>query len=476
MFSCTPADDLQSTQAGCLCHRPEFAAVSRRLSRRGMLAALSAAALAGRPARAQPAPQPAATMLTNLRLFDGKGASLRGGVSVLVRGNLIASIAAGTPAAPDGASVIDCRGGVLMPGLIDAHWHTLFAPVPLPVLLTSDASYINLVASAEAERTLMRGFTTVRDCGGPAFALKQAIDEGLVVGPRIYPSGAMITTTGGHGDLRSLSELPRSAGGGLSHIERMGAAMIADDAGELAGRVREQLMQGASQIKLVGGGGVSSPRSPLDMSSFSVEELRHAVAVTRDWNTYVLVHAFAPHTIRRAVEAGAQCVEHGHLIDEATAALMAERGTWLSTQPFVSEEDQAPLTGPSRTRMQQVVAGTDQAYRLVRKHGVKTAFGSDLLFSPALMPRQGLMLTHLARWYSAAEALRMATAENAELLRLSGPRDPYPGRLGVVEEGAFADLLVVAGNPLEDITLLARPDSSLDLIMKDGRVHRNRLG
>jgi len=285
----------------------------------------------------------------------------------------------------------------------------------------------------------------------------------------------MLTTTGGHGDLRPLSDLPRSPGGPVSALERTGAAAIADSAAELRLRAREQLMQGASQIKVVGGGGVSSPRSPLDMTTFSLEGLRAAVEVAEDWNTYVAVHAYAPRTVQRAIAAGAQCIEHAHLMDDATAALMAEKGTWLSIQPFLSDDDAVPLTGPSRAKLQQVFAATDTAYRLAKAHGIRTAFGSDLLFSETLAARQGTMLTHLTRWYGNAEILRMATGVNAELLALSGPRNPYPGKLGVIEEGAFADLLVVDGNPVEDIALMADPGRNVHLIMKGGVAYKDRL-
>ena len=183
---------------------------------------------------------------------------------------------AGNPTAPDGAQVIDCGGRESHAGLIDAHWHSLFAGLPLANLLTGDIGFIHLAAGAEAERTLMRGFTTVRDLGGPVFAFKQAIDQGLISGPRIFPSGAMITSTGGHGDLRPLSDVPRSPGGPLSALEKTGASNIADSPDEVRLRVREQLFQGASQIKLVGGGGVSSPRSPLDIHAQRVRITRRS--------------------------------------------------------------------------------------------------------------------------------------------------------------------------------------------------------
>jgi imidazolonepropionase-like amidohydrolase len=235
------------------------------------------------------------------------------------------------------------------------------------------------------------------------------------------------------------------------------------------------LMQGASQIKLVGGGGVSSPRSPLDMSTFSEADLKAAIAVARDWNTIVTVHAYAPETVQRAVSAGARCIEHAHLMDETTAKMMADKGVWLSIQPFLSAEDTGTLTGPSHVASLQVFAGTNNAYQLAIKHKIKTAFGSDMLFSQAHAARQGTMLTHLTKWYSNADILKMATSTNAELLALSGPRNPYPGKLGVVEEGAFADLLLVDGNPLDDISLLANPDRSLLIVMKDGKIYKNTL-
>jgi imidazolonepropionase-like amidohydrolase len=414
------------------------------------------------------------TLFTNFRLFDGRSGALRDGLRVLVEGNLIKAVAGGNPTAPDGAQVIDCRGRVLMPGLIDAHWHSMFAALPLPTLLSADVGYISLAASAEAERTLMRGFTTVRDVGGPAFALKQAIDEGLMPGPRIYPSGAMITATGGHGDLRPLSDLP-SVGGTLSRMEQTGGSAIADSPDQVRKRVREQLLQGASQIKLVASGGVSSPRSPLHASTFTEPELRAAVEAAEDWGAYVTAHAYPPAPIRRAIAAGVTCIEHGHLMDEATAKLMAEKGIWLSIQPFVGDDDSICLTGQSRVDQLQVLAGTDKAYTLAKNYKIKTAFGSDLLFSGTLTARQGTMLTHLTRWYTASETLQMATATNAELLSLSGSRNPYPGSLGVVAEGALADLLVVDGDPIENINLIANPAKNFVIIMKDGKIYKDAL-
>jgi len=438
---------------------------------------MGAAAIAGltsRHAFAQASGPASKVLFTQVRLFDGKSDTLRTGVQILIEGNRIASIDTTNSPPPSDATVIECGDRVIMPGMIDAHWHTVYAAVPLNILMAGDMGIVFAASTAEAERTLMRGFTTVRDMGGPVFSFKQAIDTGIISGPRIFPAGAMITTSGGHGDLRMPTEIPRD-GGKLSVSELMGAAAIADSVGDLRLRVREQLLQGASQIKLVGGGGVSSPRSPLDMSTFSEEELRAAVNVARDWNTYATVHAYAPNTVQRALAAGVACVEHAHLMDEDTAKIMADKGVWLSTQPFLTMEDAASQTGPAVERIQQLFAGTPRIYDYVRKYGIKTAWGSDVLFSPELTPRQSFMLTHLSRWYTNAEALRMATSGNAELLALSNLRNPYPGKLGVVEESAFADLLVLNGNPLENIHLIEDPEKNLAVIMKDGQISKNTL-
>ncbi|MGY4260633.1 imidazolonepropionase-like amidohydrolase [Bradyrhizobium sp. USDA 4516] len=423
------------------------------------------------PAQAQ---QDGDVLFQNVRIFDGRNGALSGPSNVLIRNNKIEKISTG-PIAAD-AQVIAGDGRVLMPGLIDAHWHALLVrPTPAAVM-ASDIGYINLLAAAEATATLMRGFTTIRDMGGPAFSLKRAIDEGLVVGPRIYPSGAMITITGGHGDFRPLSDLPRTIGGMLSRMERIGGAMVADSPDEVRVRAREQLMQGATQVKLTAGGGVASPFSPLDVSTFTEQELRAAVEAAENWGTYAVVHAYTPVAIQRSIAAGVKCIEHGHLIDDASARLMAEKGIWLSTQPFLDMSGASALGPAEQDKMRQVVAGTDRVYGFAKKYKLKTAFGTDVLFSKALADRQGAMLTTLTRWYTPAEALIMATSTNAELLSLSGLRNPYPGMLGVVEEGALADLLLVDGNPIDNIKLIEDPAKNFLVIMKDGKVYKNLLG
>ena len=421
-------------------------------------------------------PAPGVTLIHDVRIFDGKAERLSGPAYVLVRGNKIERISATPLTAAPGATVIDGGGRTLMPGLIDMHWHAaLVRPTPAQAL-AADVGYSNLVAGAEATDTLMRGFTTVRDLGGPVFGLKRAIDEGIVAGPRIYPSGAVITVTSGHGDFRQPYELPRMQGSAATRMEVLGAAVVADSPDEVRLRSREQLMLGATQIKLTGGGGVASPHSPLDVVTFTEPELRAAVEAADNWGTYVTVHAYTPESIQRAIAAGVRCIEHGHLMDEPTAKLMADRGIWLSIQPFPDEMAHVfPPGSDEAQKAAQVLAATETAYRAGQEIQAQDGFRHGHPVLAALAQRQGELLTRLSRWYTPAQALVMATSTNAELLALSGKRNPYPGKLGVVEEGALADLLLVDGNPIENINLLADPRRNFLLIMKDGKVYKNTV-
>ncbi len=424
-----------------------------------------------------PAAAQTSVLFRNVRVFNGVDSTLQGATDVLVRGNRIAQIGkVDVTAAEPGMTIIDGGGRTLMPGLIDMHWHTLAVRPTIAVAMQSSAGYLNLMAGAEASDTLQRGFTTVRDVGGASFGLKRAIDEGWQAGPRIYPSGAIISVTGGHGDFRSPMELPRTIGTADSRMEVMGDTAIADTPDEVRVRVREQLMMGASQIKLTAGGGVSSPHSPLDVVTFTPEELRAAVQGANNWGTYVTAHAYTPAAIRQSVEAGVQCIEHANLMDEATAQLMATKGTWLSIQPLPEELIRAfPPDSEEYAKGREVLAGTDRAYQLAKKYKLKTAFGTDVLFSAALARRQGELLASLGKWYTPAEALIMATSTNAQLLALSGKRNPYQGRLGVIEVGALADMLLVEGDPLTDLSLIARPQQNFRVIVKDGRIYKNTI-
>jgi imidazolonepropionase-like amidohydrolase len=435
--------------------------------------------LGGATALAQPqSVEPSTVLFENVRIFNGKSDTLSDGMNVLVRGNTIDKISKDPISTGLGANTKTIAGGgrTLMPGLIDMHWHTMLVRSTPAVLLAGDIGYLNLMAGAEATDTLMRGFTTVRDLGGAAFGLKRAIDEGIVPGPRIYPSGAMITVTSGHGDFRQPFEVPRVLGAPQSRGEQTGAAMIADSPDEVRVRVREQLLLGATQIKLTAGGGVASPHSPLDASTFTEAELRAAVEAAENWGTYVTVHAYTPVSIQRAIAAGVRCIEHGHLMDDPTAMLIGERGIWLSIQAFPDEmADAFPEGSQERAKAFEVFAGTDKTIALAKKYKLKTAWGTDILFSQRLAQRQGELLVKFTRWYTPAETLAMATGTNGELLAMSGERNPYPGKLGVIEQGALADLLLVDGDPIADIKLIEDPAKNLVVIMKDGKIYKNIL-
>jgi imidazolonepropionase-like amidohydrolase len=419
----------------------------------------------------------AVTLFQNVRILNTKNGTLSAQSHVLVRGNKIERVST-SPIPTDRRGdtvIIDAGGRTLMPGLIDAHFHTALAAIPRHIAHYGDPGYLNILAGKEARALLLRGFTTVRDLGGASFALKRAIDDGIIDGPRIYPCGAAISQTGGHGDVRPQTALPKAPGDPLSQSERLGQVALADGVDDVLLKVREQFMQGATQIKLMAGGGVASDFDPLDVTQYTDAELKAAVAAAENWGTYVCVHAYTPRAIRSAIAAGVKCIEHGHLADEATAQLMAEKGIWWSIQPFVGDEFVSRFEGLNRQKAMLVVQGTDNAYKLAKKYRIKTAWGSDVVFSPHLMKDHGKQITKLLTWYTPAEILKMATVDNAELVALSGPRNPYPGKLGVVEEGALADLLVVDGDPLANLNVVEDPDKNFVVIMKDGKIYKNAL-
>ena len=445
----------------------------------GFLAACSSDNESGSAAsstpQGRPSVTPAATLFTNVNVFNGKSLVVAKGMSVRVKDGTIAAVQPGTIAAPDGAMTIDGGGRTLMPGLIDNHVH-IFLSASTEAQLMDPKSTPEILfgrAREEAGRTLLRGITTVRDMGGPAFDLKRAIDKGEAIGPRIYPSGAMISQTSGHGDFRAPTDKSRRFGGELSVGELLGAGFIADGRDEVLTAVRENLRGGASQIKVMAGGGAASAYDPLDVTQYTLDELRAAVEATTDWNTYVAVHAYTPKAVRRSVEAGVTCIEHGQLLDEPTMQMLADKGIWLSLQAL----DEAPPSASElkRAKKHMVVEGTDNAFTWARKYGVKLAFGTDILLEPDLTKNQITDFTKLTKWFTPPEALKLATYDNAQLLALSGPRNPYPGRLGVIEPGAYADVLLADGDPTTNLDLIGDPDKNLKVIMKNGQIFKNTL-
>lgn len=421
--------------------------------------------------------KPTKILINNVEIFNGKDSKTIKG-NVLIENNIITKISNGKiPIDQNGATqIIDGQGKFLMPGLIDAHVHLLFESVPQMQAMISDYAMLNLMAAQASKKQLLRGYTTVRDLGGGSITLAKAIDMGLVIGPRVYSSGAFISQTGGHGDFGLPTDVPRKMGE-LSYAERNGMVAVADGADNVLMRTREQLRQGATQIKLMAGGGVSSHYDPLDVAQYTDAEFKAAVSAAENWGTYVTVHAYTPKAIKTAINAGVKCIDHGQLADEETVKLMAEKGIWWSLQPFI-ETGTSPFAEGSANRLKQIemYKGTDKAYALAKKYNIKTAWGTDILFDPKAAAKQGTKLSVMTRWYTPFEILKMATSTNAELLRMSGKRDPYQkGKLGEITEGAYADLILVDGNPLEDITLVEDPETNFILIMKDGTIHKNTL-
>jgi imidazolonepropionase-like amidohydrolase len=418
-----------------------------------------------------------ALLINNVQIFNGKDENSMIG-NVLIVNNLISKISTAPIPINNTANtkVIDGKGKFLMSGLIDAHTHVMMESLNIVELMNSDIQFITVNAIKSAEKDLMQGFTTFRDLAGPAMGLQKAIDRGLIIGPRIYPSGAMISQTAGHGDFLSPNDVPRDASALLDFTERNNFGIIADGADQVLKRVREQLRLGATQIKLAAGGGVSSNYDPLDVSQFTEEEMRAAVVAAENWGTYVTVHAYTPRAIQTALRAGVRCIDHAQLIDEATAKMIADKKAWLSLQPFIDDGVSAYAEGtPNRIKQQTMMRGTDSAYLFAKKYNIKTAFGTDCLFEPKHTANRAGDLVKLLRWYNPFEILKMATSTNAQLLTMSGMRNPYPNKLGVIEEGAYADMLLVDGNPLQDLKVLLDYDKNFMLIVKDGKIYKNKL-
>lgn len=422
-------------------------------------------------------PTPSSVLFKNVRIFDGVSERLTAG-SVLVEGKLIKAVGEHLEA-QDGTSIIECGGRVLMPGLIDAHVHLALVRRPGEIRNDYDWMYVGALAGDQARRMLLRGFTTVRDIGGPTVGLARAIDGGLLPGPRILSSGPFITQTSGHGDFRNYNDPHPVMTGNLSFLDREGWVYIADGADEVTRAVREALRRGAVQIKVMAGGGVSSPYDPLDTVQYTPEEMRAAVVAAENWGTYVAVHAYTDRAVRMAVEAGVKSIEHAPFVTEATMKFLAERGAYLCPTARISLTSPNYLglpPGATADKLAEVNAGARNQLAWAKKYGVKLVFSTDQFGAPEIFPEQSKEFLTLAEHFSPVEVLRMATSTAAELLALSGLRHPYrEGTLGAVTKGAYADLLLVEGNPLEDVTLLADYEENILLIMKDGKVYKNAL-
>jgi imidazolonepropionase-like amidohydrolase len=403
------------------------------------------------------------------RIFDGESETLKTGVNVFVEGARIREISDRPPAPGD--EVIDCGGRVLMPGLIDAHVHVYAASLNFGRLSQSPASYLAHFATRFLQSSLDRGFTTVRDVGGADVGIAMAIKDGLLDRvPRLFYGGRVISQTGGHGDFRPGDHALDQGHycGCAHHCDQF--AVIADGVDAVRKAVREELRRGASHIKIMGSGGVASPTDPLDRCQYSDDEIRAAVDEADRAGSYIAAHCHPREAVYRAAALGVKSIEHATLIDRPTAEFVAEKGSFavptMATIVALFEEGaKLGLPPVSIEKLKRVADSASSSLEIMKKAGVKMGFGTDLLGSQHV--RQSTEFTLRGAVLPAIDVLRSACSVNADLLCQSG-------NLGCIREGAVADIVVVDGNPLEDLALLASGGDHLSVIMKDGQFHKHR--
>jgi imidazolonepropionase-like amidohydrolase len=404
----------------------------------------------------------AAIIFANCAVLDGTRRERREDHHVVVEGERIREVS-DRPMTSASAETVDLKGGTLMPGLIDAHVHVIAVDQVLARLSERPVSLVTLQAARILEGMLQRGFTTIRDAGGADGGLAEAVEEGLVRGPRIFPSGQALSQTGGHGDLRprtrSVSVVACACCEGGA-----GLARIADGVSECRRAARDELRKGATQIKIMASGGVASPYDPVWNLQFSEEEVRAIVEEARAWHTYVLAHAYTPEAIRRSIDFGVRSIEHGNLIDRATAEHVAGADAFVVPTLVTFEAmhrfgRELGFPEVSLAKLRDVREAGLRSLEILQAAGVKIGYGTDLL---------GPMHRHQSREFviraeamATFDIIRSATAINAELLNRSG-------ELGVIAPGARADLIGIDGDPLADISLLDGQGEHLTHIMKDG--------
>ena len=436
---------------------------------------------------------PPQTLFTNVNIFNGTDERLYENHQVLVEGNLIRAISAGEIETRDGATIIDGGARTLMPGLIDSHSHlNMNANGGVNVMEGMRWDEIASRAAAQAQEWLADGFTTVRDMGGMANGLKKTIDAGMLDGPRIYPSASYISQTAGHGDLflGSQNQFPEQ-----SNYYRLGVTQVVDGADEVRRAVRRNFAEGASQIKIMIGGGISSEKGPLFASQFTDAEIAATVEEAAARDTYVAAHVYQDAHVRRALELGVKSIEHGQFISEETALLLKEKGAFISpfTGGITAEAFQHPAYAvpgtPQYIKGKEFQRDSKDFVVIVKKVQPKLVMAIDVVFlagAPARSARDFEKFA-FARFFGNLQTLRSMTSVPGELMGLTGKNNPYPGKLGVIEKGALADILLVDGNPLEDITVLGANSKYLDaeprergietirVIMKDGKIYKNTL-
>ncbi|NCF58897.1 MAG: amidohydrolase family protein [Gammaproteobacteria bacterium] len=409
-------------------------------------------------------------LIENVRIFNGVDRELKPG-HVLVVDGIIDTVSGNPIDAPAGASVLDGGNRVLSPGFIDLHTH-LAGQNP-----RSMEKYHPTVAGANAaamaKHYLDSGFTTIRDAGGTHPDFARAIEAGLIYGPRLFPSGAVISQTAGHGDFRAPHDPHPTLVGGSPYLSH-GEAVLADGVDQTLMAARENLKAGATQIKIMGGGGVMSEYDPIHSLQPSPAEIRAAVQAAGDWGTYVLAHAYTSAAIERLVVNGVKCIEHGLLIDDKTAKLVADNGVVISTQLVIYRtlQDLPGINERNLRKLEAVLAGQENLIRLIKKYDIKTGFATDFIQGGYTMLTREF--TERAEYWSPAEIMVQATSESAEVIRMIGKLNRW-GNFGEIREGWVADLLLINGEPLEDISVLREPETALAMIMKQGEIVKLRL-
>ena len=415
-------------------------------------------------------------LIKNVKIFNGTDGTLITGKDVVILGNKIDKIIPAGGNEKGYEEVIDGKGGFLTPGLIDSHWHATMG-VDEEVFMEGDQAYVQLHSGMELGEMLMRGVTTIRDAAGNTFALKRAVDEGIIPGPRIYPSGALLSQYSGHGDFRpqNPNALPKEWGGPLGPGEIAGHMLLVNGKQQMIAAVRQQLFLGATQIKIAVAGGVSSFTDPLYVVEFTDEEIRAAVDAAADYGTYVMAHSHEPAGVIRAVKNGVKSIEHGSMLNEEAAKLMAENGVVYVPSVQVLAQLKPLYTDPIRkAKLQEAFDGTNKAILAAKKYGVTFGFGTDLLFSSEGRKAELEDLGLRKQWFTSAEIMIQATGNGSKIVGLAGPRNPY-GKVGVIEEKAMADILIYSKNPLEDVSIVEDFENNLKLIIKDGKVYKNTL-
>lgn len=414
------------------------------------------------------------TLIKNVSIFNGTSETLITGKDVVLAGNKIYKFvpAGGEEKAYD--KIIDGKGGYLSPGLIDMHWHMAFF-VFFEDLAAIPVQYASFLIARDAEAYLMRGFTTCRDAAGNVVGVQKAIDQGLIPGPRMYPSQAAIGIYSGHADFRNQNYPVKQWGGPLDPIEQIGAAYLCNTADEVRIATRHNLYQGATQIKLLTSGSVSGVADPLYVSEFTQKEIEAAVEACDDFGTYVQVHCFNPRSIIRSLKAGVKTIEHGMLIDEEGMEMLVDKGAYFTPTVEVAV---SLLDSPDKLmagKAKQALDATDTAMKLAKEYKTKVLFGTDMIFSDEARAVQAKELTVRKKWFSDPEIMIQATGNGGEALwNLTGKRNPY-GKVGVIEEGAMADIIVLSKNFMENVSIIEDAENNLKLIMKDGKVYKNTL-